>query len=688
MRQSHVHAPAAGPRDIYSVVVDPECSLPTAPLVAEVRERLCVIADSQGTLAELRARAADWSSVESGRFLALRKEITSDDACEALVRRAALGCAPLSLVSGAWLQWLSNPSASEDAVALRVLSLYATDVGVGSPRADRGNAYLTMLRHLRLSEYAAPIVRLPADCRIAECAFALPALLLLMSRKPVDFAPEIMGADLCLRTVGTLPALVMLHEELGAVVDWTALDPGAARHPDSPSCLEHCLDAVQPFLSTAGDRVTLGFAWALAELTAWSESLHQELRQAVDPAFEMAELVRLRAREAAIYHHEFQLDGQSLSDQFEQARHDPGPMMRALAASRLVRPGRADLSPLVNGLVAERGPMFRVFSPGDMRVLRRWIDSLPAAAPEIASAAPAAAPLLSLSTLHAPVERGRAPEGVREAYHMLQCRVDTVELRQYALEYVHNWLERSRLKVRGGDEHLPEHWDAGGLRPWLLDQHDLHSSEYEAAAEPIPARAELIDYTVQLSPMTLIDGSWLTGFTDYSLASTEIGFSLFATYWDELGNSELSLNHPVIYRELLAEMDVELPPTGSPEFAHWPGFADASFDLPVYWLCISRFPQTFMPELLGLNLAIELSGVGGTYRRTQKAQRAHRFSTRFTDIHSTIDNVSTGHSAWAVDAIDTYLASISTSDGLDARALVWDRVRTGYAALTSGDLGL
>jgi hypothetical protein len=681
VRQSH--ARAAGPREVYSVVVDPECSLPTAPLVAEVRDRLHAVAGAPAALPELRARAEDWCRSETERFLLLRKEIDSEGTREAVVRRAALGCAPLSLASGAWLQWLSSPSTSEDDTRLRVLSLYAGDVGAGHPRAARGSAYLTMLRHLLLSEYAAPVVRLPADERIADYAFTLPAVLLLMSRKPGDFAPEIMGADLCLRTVGTLPAVAMLREELGPVVDWAAMDPAAARQADAPSSLDHCLDAVQPFLVSSHDRVTLGFAWALAELTAWSESLHRELRLAFDPAFEMAELVRLRSREASIYHHNFRLDGQPLTDAFKQARHDPAPMMRALAASRLVRPGRADLSPLVTGLVAERGPMFRVFSPGDLRVLRRWIDALPAAAAAPAPPTPVE-PTLSLSTLHDPVETGRAPQSVREAYHMLQTRADTVELRRYAQEYAHKWLEQSRLV----DVQLPEHWDAGGLRSWLLDQHDRHSAEYEAADEPIPSRDELIDYTVQLSPMTLIDGAWLTGFTDYSLASTEIGFSLFATYWDELGNSELSLNHPVIYRELLAEMDAVPPPTGSAEFAHWPRFADSSFDLPVYWLCVSRFPQTFLPELLGLNLAIELSGVGGTYRRAQQAQRAHRFSTRFTDIHSTIDNVSTGHSAWAVDAIDTYLASISTSDGPEARALLWERVRTGYAALTAGDLGL
>ena len=71
--------------------------------------------------------------------------------------------------------------------------------------------------------------------------------------------------------------------------------------------------------------------------------------------------------------------------------------------------------------------------------------------------------------------------------------------------------------------------------------------------------------------------------------------------------------------EVLEEMDVRLPPTGSPEFALWPGFRDESFELPVYWLCIGRFPQTFAPEVLGLNLAMELSGVGGSYRRAHMA---------------------------------------------------------------------
>ncbi|WP_406631719.1 iron-containing redox enzyme family protein [Amycolatopsis sp. WGS_07] len=195
--------------------------------------------------------------------------------------------------------------------------------------------------------------------------------------------------------------------------------------------------------------------------------------------------------------------------------------------------------------------------------------------------------------------------------------------------------------------------------------------------DPLPDRADLIDSTLQLAPLTLIDGSWLAGSTDYQLASSERGHFLFETYWDELGNGDLSLNHPLIYRAMLREMGIDLPPTRSPEFAAWPGFRDKSFETPVYWLSIGRFPRTFEAEILGLNLAMELSGVGGSYRRGRQSLEKYGFSTAFLDIHNTIDNVATGHSAWAADAIDDYLAQQTPQ----ARPDVWDRIRAGYRSL-------
>jgi hypothetical protein len=337
----------------------------------------------------------------------------------------------------------------------------------------------------------------------------------------------------------------------------------------------------------------------------------------------------------------------------------------------------------------QRGPMFRVFASNDLKVIRRWIDSLPAVGDPAAHAVPSRhvmvgrVPALELPALVAgPVDEGCTPGDIRQAYHLLLTRADTPILRRFARDYVRGWLGRSRHGMDRGELRLPAQWGLEGLRPWLVEQHYEHGREFEAPAEvPVPSKEALIDSMIQLAPLALIDGSWLQGFTDYEHASSEIGHLLFETYWDELGNGEAQLNHPLSYREVLAEMGMQLPPTGSREFTLWPGFKDSSFEFPVYSLSIGRFPQTFMPEVLGLNLAMELSGVGGTYRRARIALKTYGFSTRFVDIHNTIDNVASGHSAWAADAVDTYLASIPASQGTQARAQAWDRIRTGYQSL-------
>lgn len=700
-------------RAVYAHAADPEASVPEGRFVEDVHTELRrhAPAGDDGSLDALVRQATDWAADERERYRALlgaEGEEGAEDRPEGhrqvLIRRAVLSCAPLSLVSGAWLQWLSAPGNADAPVVLRILALYASDVGAGHPGASRGSAYLELLRRLRLAENAVPTARLTADQRIRDGAFHLPALLLAMSRRPDDFRGEILGADLCLRTVGLLPALTMVQEALPAEADWAAIDPAKKRDPEGPAPVELCRAAVDELPAQEGDRaadaIRRGFGGTLAALRDWSGALHTELVAAGDPAFDMAELMRLRSREGSVYHHEFMLEGKALSAWLAECRTDPGPLLDVLARSRLIRPGRSGASSLVRGLVSERGPMFRVFSPEDLTVVRRWIDSLPARLPADSrtAAAPDGSPEASPRAVTAdtgnalaavagalraePRSRGRAPSGLREAYHQLMRRTDTPALRSWAMEYVAGWLARSRHGMDRTTMPLPERWGHEGLRPWLQAQHDRHGAEFEEnAAIPLPSREAVVDDTVQTAPLTLIDGSWLQGFTDYEQASSGIGHSLFETYWDELGNGEPQLNHPLIYREVLKEMDVELPPTASAEFARWPGFRDESFELPVYWLCVGRFPRTFLPEVLGLNLAMELSGVGGTYRRARLALKAYGFSTRFVDIHNTIDNVATGHSAWAADAVDTLLAALPDAPGPGNRADVWGRVRVGYRSL-------
>ncbi|WP_422769186.1 iron-containing redox enzyme family protein [Plantactinospora sp. WMMC1484] len=672
---------------MFARALDPESTpLPDALRSAIVAELDGAAGHDTGTrvrTADLGASVTAWADAQRARFAALFATAERAGCVDVLVRRASLACAPLGLLSGAWLQWLSEPGNAEEAVTMRVLALFAGDVGAGHPRASRGAAYLALLQHLRVAVHAQPASRLAGDRRISDRSFYLPAVALTMSRRPDAYRGEIIGLDLCLRQVGTLPPLDGVHDRIRHAIDWVALDPSRARTPGRPAAVGEARAVATAFIQSAGTggaaAVERGFTWAFVALRTWCEQVYQELDAARDPAFEMAELVRSRAREASAYHDRFLVQGRPLQQWLAEARTDPIPFMTALASSRLVRPGRSEASRLTGSLVSDNGPMFRVFPDDDLATIRRWIDALPAGPAQRARPSlPTCQPVVLRSEQDTAPDDGDAPANIRQAYTYLLRRTVTPATRRYALRYVGKWLARSRHGMNRSARSLPARPPADGLRPWLLDQHDLHNDEFHhGLSDPLPERADLIDSTLQLAPLTLIDGAWLAGYTDYQLASSEPGHFLFETYWDELGNGDLALNHPLIYRTVLRQMGIDLPPTRSPEFAAWPGFRDQSFELPVYWLAIGRFPRTFEAEILGLNLAMELSGVGGSYRRARQALKEYGYSTVFVDIHNTIDNVATGHSAWAADAIDGYLAQQAPT----ARARVWDRIRAGYRSL-------
>jgi hypothetical protein len=489
--------------------------------------------------------------------------------------------------------------------------------------------------------------------------------------------------------VGLIPALTPVKTALPAVTDWSRLDLGCAA--DGSKLVDLARQAATRLMDGPGDdgaKLVAGFSWALANLGDWSEHLLAELAAALDPAYEMAEIVRSRARDGAVYHRNFMIGDRPLSDWLLTGGDDPGDLLRALAASRLVKPGRPEASPLLQGLVSERGPMFRVFSNEELAVMSRWIGALGkqhdgcAAADLMKSASTRTAEPKPGSVPEARFSPPPRPTSLRDAYHLLVHRESSTELSDFADRYVRGWLARAAYRMESTDYLPPAKWRPHVLRRWLHEQHERHDHEFEEGRESaLPSREDLLESTVQLAPLTLIDGGWLQGFTAYTHASSEVGHFLYETYWDELGNGQIPLNHPVIFREVLADMGVTLPPTGSVEFSQWTGFREESFRLPLYWLCLGRFPSTYQAETLGMNLAMELSGVGGSYRRARLALKEYGFSTRFVDIHNTIDNVATGHSAWAADAIDAYMCGVASMAGSGALQSHWDRVRTGYRSL-------
>lgn len=142
-------------RTVYAYATDPEASLPEGRFVEEVRTVLRRHAAAPGdgspdALDALVRQAADWGAGERERYLGLAvggegDGDRPDGHHQVLVRRAVLGCAPLALMSGAWLQWLSAPGNADDPLVLRLLTLYASDVGPATRRppvaAPTSNSY-------------------------------------------------------------------------------------------------------------------------------------------------------------------------------------------------------------------------------------------------------------------------------------------------------------------------------------------------------------------------------------------------------------------------------------------------------------------------------------------------------------------------------------------------------------------
>jgi len=117
-------------------------------------------------------------------------------------------------------------------------------------------------------------------------------------------------------------------------------------------------------------------------------------------------------------------------------------------------------------------------------------------------------------------------------------------------------------------------------------------------------------------------------------------------------------------------------------------FRDAAFDLPVYLLAMGLLTEERRPEILGLNLAIEMSGLGASYLRAIDILRYHGMDPTLIQLHLSIDNPASGHTARARDAITLYLDAIRRREGHAAMNVAWLRIWLGYQSLNVATFSL
>ncbi|WP_022948917.1 iron-containing redox enzyme family protein [Methylohalobius crimeensis] len=566
-----------------------------------------------------------------------------------LIERWQSWFAPVGRWEGSWLDGvvtLANAHTERGAALLRL------QVAMETAAADR--------RQIFRSVGGNPSPALQEDL----------AWLTALERRGELFLPEILGITLAHARMGggmfsfgrAKPPTRNTPEETRSAAEQNYLEVKAMA--------EACLGpGINP------DRLAAGSAFyhrrSRAWLAAWEGISSDPRRQALA-------LLREKARYGKGLHDRIRLKGRSLDDWLE-----------ALADGKEtsfpdVFPNSSLGRHFLNQTLAFGGPMFGVFSHEEQAILRRWLeweetsDATPALGkpplPTTENPIPAA-PSVS------PTRRAAEQKPSRQAklsppllYHRLLHPDRFPHSLPAARRYVR------KILARAGRGKLPFSYTPEAFCQWMEDTYAERIGPAPARTYPLLSQPSYRWGIEQLAPAILVDGSWLANTLALARTYPRVGRPLWKIFRDELGDGETCRNHANVYRKLLKQANISLPPFDSEAFIHHRGFVLGAFDMPAYLLAIGRLPHAFLPELLGLNLAIELSGLGQTYRRLAREMEYHGFDATIVRLHQSIDNLASGHAALARDAIIAHLETMDRG-GEETVPRQWRRIWTGYRSL-------
>jgi hypothetical protein len=589
-----------------------------------------------------------------------------------------LQISPVILTEHCWLNSISQAATSQNPLAVDLMTVYLELTRKETSR----NLFLALL--LATGREAFPLTSraFSKQDAIGDSLFEFAAIQLAFTCFPRVFFPEILGftAAYCLS-----PVLLESFQPRNSNQNQALFLETERRQKNAviPALNKIIEDYVHAFSDRTDDiwlRIQSGFR---LYRTHAERCHHHLLRQVTNPpsfGLQLAKLLEDKAAAAAGHHGRVKLQGRPLNDWFAQSPFDSANFLAALADSSYIDKKNPAESPLLK-LFDFNGPMFGVLNSAERNSLENWLISektkIPVALPVTEQAAP----------------------WYRTEDEQINPKIDFTKLKNKELYYYlvnadlfPEVLATAKKKVRKVLR------SAGFFRPLPFKTYSHQAFEdyidtlYRREVEsyrPLESTPKLSKEAYlwgieQFAPAILADGCWLQAVSQLKYDSNRsLAALLFKIYEDETGNGKLEQNHPYIYRQLLDSVDLNLPPIDSREFIEYPGFIDSSFDLPVYLLSISKFPSAFLPELLGLNMAIELSGLGNVYLRLSKEMTYWGLNPSIVDVHISIDNVASGHAFLAKKAIQLYLDEILAVSGVEVAQTHWRRIYDGYCSLQS-----
>src|SRR5947199_8004378 len=169
------------------------------------------------------------------------------------------------------------------------------------------------------------------------------------------------------------------------------------------------------------------------------------------------------------------------------------------------------------------------------------------------------------------------------------------------------------------------------------------------------------------------DGVWLQGFADVHRSDREEYGWLFRIYASEQGDGIMDWNHNRIMRNAVSQAGPEamLPATDRRLYE----FCQVN-PMNLMLVAASLNTRHSLPELLGCNLGIEATGVGGGYLDSWRgfvAKTDNHWAALSFRLHNSIDNYVTGHTKWSLSAIQAFMARVQESAPAAVEAQ-WQRI--------------
>jgi Iron-containing redox enzyme len=577
--------------------------------------------------------------------------------------------APIGLLDGCWLQGATALHAAEVELGVNIQEQHKLRAAGEVTTSLFGAPYRLLFQQACGRTIECYDESFASECGIAPTSFEHALVGLALGHFPSTFMPEIVGFNLWQACVGPCPMLFPARSDAFSSTEIERL----ARQAVHLTLAEGA--------ETDHERVVQGFILADEAYHRWEAAVTALI--ALDtPAAQMFQLLERKGRFAIGYHKNVRLSGVSIDDLFSRGEAGVRELIDLLASSRFVRAGEPEHSRLVTTSIALRGPMFEVFTAEELTVIRDWISSLgkdpvKAAAVEMPQLAGCYQPAQDAADFAAKSEQRFDGCDVAElAFYFVNADLYPI-VRPYSATIAARVSSAlRRVSSASVSQAACPPYSLAALDALLEDLRirQLHGFEKDTTP-PLHGQA-LVDAYLCGYPSICTDGSWLQGCANVANFHLESNQILFRIYREENGDGDFAKNHNYIGRQLLASMGGEFPRLTDLAFFKNQGVR-ASFFGPCCNFALSINTQSFMPEVLGLNLAVEANGVGWKFRKGSTELRAAGFDPLLMDLHDTIDNFASGHTSMSKRAIVSYLEAASKF-GEDVVQSLWERIWHAY----------